>query len=476
MSDRNLHESAISIEGSDTIDATEIVEYYILVENGSGLIDVKRTPRIYKSTHHNRRTMGILSAYAPSTNIDTWGFYEGNGLGALLTASVGKDTCTKVAGSIITYLHTITFEDNLPQLTIWDKDLNIEQCMGGALTNKCIIRCEKDNPISLFCEYFGSSINICNTFGTATYISESNLSKVIVASQNVVTYGVESTNVLDIEFEINNDINISEGPTQGTIYTHGYVPGKNRTITGKFSVYDESGEVIKSFWEGSTNSPTALTPSERPGYVSLQCKWTGAEIGDGFNYYLDISIPSIQITGVSEISDSNRTKYDITFEAVKTSDTPITILLQNTESVTYYGGENLIERLIYGKYDDTTDTVIKVTTDGKLQIIDDNSSDIKMGVDGLAQTTPTAYNISIVAASTQYSQALLLNTRAIEFRSRDKTDVIYSFTTGKVAGPTANYLTLDGGLQYYKEGLNLTSKTLYVAGAAGDVVELLVWS
>jgi len=109
-------------------------------------------------------------------------------------------------------------------------------------------------------------------------------------------------------------------------------------------------------------------------------------------------------------------------------------------------------------------------------VTEDNSGDIKTAVDGLAQTTPTAYNIAISAGSTQYSQALPANTRAIEFRSRLKADVIYSFTDAKVAGPTAPYLTLDGGLQYYKEGLNLTSKTLYVAGTAGDVVELLVWS
>jgi len=109
-------------------------------------------------------------------------------------------------------------------------------------------------------------------------------------------------------------------------------------------------------------------------------------------------------------------------------------------------------------------------------VTEDNSADIKTSTDGLAQATPTAYNISVDVGSTEYSQALPANTRAIEFRSRLEVDVIYSFEAGKVAGPTANYLTLDGGLQYYKEGLNLTGKTLYVAGTAGDVVELLAWS
>lgn len=109
-------------------------------------------------------------------------------------------------------------------------------------------------------------------------------------------------------------------------------------------------------------------------------------------------------------------------------------------------------------------------------VTEDNSAGIQIGTDGLAQTTPTAYNIAVSTGSTQYSQELAPNTRAFEFRSRERADIIFSFVTGKVAGPTTPYVTLEGGLPYYKEGLNLTGITLYVAGTAGDVVELLVWS
>ena len=53
----------------------------------------------------------------------------------------------------------------------------------------------------------------------------------------------------------------------------------------------------------------------------------------------------------------------------------------------------------------------------------------------------------------------------------------YAFTTGKVATPTAPYFTLKAGMTYYKEGLDLSSKTLYVASSnAGDIVELITWS
>lgn len=92
------------------------------------------------------------------------------------------------------------------------------------------------------------------------------------------------------------------------------------------------------------------------------------------------------------------------------------------------------------------------------------------------QDTVTEYNIDLTSANTEYSQALSANTRAIEFTNRASNDLRFAFTTGKVAGPTAEYFTLRAGQYYYKENLNLSSKTIYFASAnAGDDVELLTW-
>ncbi len=95
-----------------------------------------------------------------------------------------------------------------------------------------------------------------------------------------------------------------------------------------------------------------------------------------------------------------------------------------------------------------------------------------------AATTITEYNIILTEADKEYSQALPANTKKIEFWSRGKYAFRHSFTTGKVAGPTAPYLTAFANSCYESPGVaNLTSKTIYFAtDSPGDVIEMRVWS
>jgi hypothetical protein len=96
---------------------------------------------------------------------------------------------------------------------------------------------------------------------------------------------------------------------------------------------------------------------------------------------------------------------------------------------------------------------------------------------GLECTTYTVYNVTLTLANTEYSQALPANTRKIAFRARTTVECRYAFVTGKVAAPTEPYSTLKAGAEYTADGINLTSKTLYLASAtAGTVVEIEVWS
>ena len=56
-------------------------------------------------------------------------------------------------------------------------------------------------------------------------------------------------------------------------------------------------------------------------------------------------------------------------------------------------------------------------------------------------------------------------------------DVRFAYTTGKVATPTAPYMTLGAGLNYFSDYNNLSSQTLYFASStAGVVVELEVFT
>jgi hypothetical protein len=91
--------------------------------------------------------------------------------------------------------------------------------------------------------------------------------------------------------------------------------------------------------------------------------------------------------------------------------------------------------------------------------------------------TPTVYNIVMTTANTEYSQALPANTKRFTFQCQTAFDVRFAFVAGKVATPTAPYMTLKSGAAYYEDTVDLTSKTLYVAcGTAGKVLELTCWS
>ena len=90
--------------------------------------------------------------------------------------------------------------------------------------------------------------------------------------------------------------------------------------------------------------------------------------------------------------------------------------------------------------------------------------------------TYTEYNVAIVAGATEYSQALPTNCRKWQFRSRGINDIRFAFTTGKVATSVSPFQTLPAGGVMPDSEINMTSKTIYFAGMAGDVVEIIVWT
>lgn len=92
-------------------------------------------------------------------------------------------------------------------------------------------------------------------------------------------------------------------------------------------------------------------------------------------------------------------------------------------------------------------------------------------------TTPTVYNVPLTNADEEYSQVLSANTREFRFRCRTLFDVRYAFVADKVATPTAPYLTLPGGSDYWSDNDNLAATTLYFAtDEAGVVVEIEEWA
>ena len=103
--------------------------------------------------------------------------------------------------------------------------------------------------------------------------------------------------------------------------------------------------------------------------------------------------------------------------------------------------------------------------------------DVLSTPESAVSATPTDYNIDLTLADTEYSQALPVNTEKFEFWCRGAYDIRFAFITGKVATPTASYLTLKAGTYAEEDNLNLAATTLYLAcGTAAQIVELLVWT
>ena len=93
--------------------------------------------------------------------------------------------------------------------------------------------------------------------------------------------------------------------------------------------------------------------------------------------------------------------------------------------------------------------------------------------------SPTIYNVTLTSADTEYSQAMPTNCRGFEFQCRTESDVRFAFVTGKVAGPTAPYMTLKAGDYYYSFPISQgdAPSTLYLASStSGVVVEIIAWT
>jgi len=91
----------------------------------------------------------------------------------------------------------------------------------------------------------------------------------------------------------------------------------------------------------------------------------------------------------------------------------------------------------------------------------------------------TVYNLTLTNANTEYSQQLPANCCRYDFQCRTAFDVRYAWVTGKVAGPTAPYMTLKAGGTFTSEFVpqSLGQQTLYFASAqAGVVVEIICYA
>lgn len=94
--------------------------------------------------------------------------------------------------------------------------------------------------------------------------------------------------------------------------------------------------------------------------------------------------------------------------------------------------------------------------------------------------TPVVTNLTLAVADTQYSIAVPAGCKYFTFQCRTAVDIRFAFVTGKVAAPTAPWMTLKSG-QAYNSPEKLTMipdvALIYFAGdAGGEIVEFIAWS
>ena len=95
---------------------------------------------------------------------------------------------------------------------------------------------------------------------------------------------------------------------------------------------------------------------------------------------------------------------------------------------------------------------------------------------------PTVSSLTLTTANTEYSIAIPQSTKQLVFQCQPDSngiqrDLRYAFVTGKVATPTAPYMTLLSGQVFEMSTLNMNSGlTLYLAsGTSSVVVQLEFW-
>lgn len=92
-------------------------------------------------------------------------------------------------------------------------------------------------------------------------------------------------------------------------------------------------------------------------------------------------------------------------------------------------------------------------------------------------TTPTIFNVAMPSANTEYSWALPANTKKFTVSLRENNEAYrLAFEAGRVAAPTAPFLAVPAGGQYFEDHVWLTGMTLFFAcPVAGRTVQIIAW-
>lgn len=95
------------------------------------------------------------------------------------------------------------------------------------------------------------------------------------------------------------------------------------------------------------------------------------------------------------------------------------------------------------------------------------------GVGGGTDTATTIFNVNIISAGVEQSQALPANTKKFLIRSRNKGQLRLAYTSG---GTNASYLTIPKGSSYEDEEYYVAQTIYFQSTQPGDVIEIVAYA
>ena len=120
--------------------------------------------------------------------------------------------------------------------------------------------------------------------------------------------------------------------------------------------------------------------------------------------------------------------------------------------------------------DDAAGTVDRAVCD---EITHDKLDQVIAGVGGGVDTTTTIFNVNIISAGIEVSQALPANTKHFIIRSRNAGQLRLAYSLG---GTSTSYLTIPKGSSYEDEEYYVSQTIYFQSTKPGDVIEIVAFT
>ena len=249
----------------------------------------KVSPTSTKGTT-KRRVAGnrdpVLSTRTPETfkvSIPLPALIESNGLGEMLLATFGTDTCSTELGSSTAYDHVFTANDTIKTFTLWLYDTLDTQSIRMCTVDQMQMVIDKNGSIEFVFDITGTDMVSSSTFGTPSYVNvATDKPKLIPPAQTILEYGSPQANVQNYWEKIT--ITSKENPAYGAIGKAPVPAGSGsprlvvkgeRDVTMEIEYIDVDGVERKRWRQGGDTVPTATAQADVQALTKFRVRCFG---------------------------------------------------------------------------------------------------------------------------------------------------------------------------------------------------------